>query len=65
MRGSMFSDEDLHKLQQIIFEDYQKRLSLDEVRKIASKLVGVYSILVQPKINIKHDEKTRSHLATK
>lgn len=45
----MITDVELQQLQRIIFEDYGVKLSIDEARLMADRLVGMYEALFSAK----------------
>ena len=42
------------ELQQILMKEYDKKLDLEEVKKIGSRLIQLYQQLLVPKIKIKN-----------
>lgn len=61
----MFDARDLHRLRQLLAEDYQQDLSLEEVEKIGTKLLNLYVAVYEEQQNKwKYDTKRISSQAS-
>ena len=57
----MIRDEDLIELQQIIKEDHRTDLTLDQTRKLATHLINLFSIILEPHQNQNESQFTPNH----